>query len=143
MGGDNGVVDQRVLEVRFVGQARKDALEDAALYPATEPLEDAVPTAEIAQQVAPWCARTQPPQHRLQEQPIVHGRRTRIGHLAGQQWRTLPPTASLTTNRALFWRRPNPAKAKLESQPVCRGNPHANGPEYADRRWGQLCTMRQ
>src|SRR3954452_72138 len=50
VGGDDGAVDQGVFEVRLIGQAFEDALEDArkdaALHPATKPLEDAVPGAE-------------------------------------------------------------------------------------------------
>src|SRR4051794_9271934 len=45
--------------------------------PATKTLEDAVPVAEIARQVAPGHARSHAPQHRLKEQPIVFGRRPR------------------------------------------------------------------
>src|SRR3954463_16029553 len=67
MGGDDGAVDQGVFEVRFARQAREDALKDAAFHPATEPLEDAVPAAEVARQIAPRCPGPKPPQHRLQE----------------------------------------------------------------------------
>src|SRR3954467_11706274 len=67
MGGDDGAVDQGVFEVRFARQAREDALKDAALHPATEPLEDAVPAAEVARQIAPGSPGPTPPQHRLQE----------------------------------------------------------------------------
>ena len=123
MGGDDGAVDQGIFEVRLVGQAREDALEDAALHPATEPLEDAVPAAELARQIAPRCARPYPPQHRLQEQPIVSGRRTRIGHLAGQQWRNLLPNRVAHHEPSLVQHRPNPAKAELEPRPISRGDP--------------------
>src|SRR3954465_1532483 len=120
--GDDGAVDQGVFEVRLVGQTPEDALEDAALHPAAEPLEDAVPVAEVARQVAPLCAGPHPPQHRLQEQPVVSGRRTRVGHLAGQQWRDLLPHRVADHEPRPLQHRPNPAKAALESQPVCRGN---------------------
>src|SRR4051794_17508776 len=79
--GDDGAVDQGVFEVRLIGQAREDALDYAALHPATKTLEDAVPVAEIARQVAPGHARSHAPQHRLKEQPIVFGRRPRIGEV--------------------------------------------------------------
>src|SRR3954466_14855108 len=56
--GDDGAVDQGVFEVRLIGQACEDARKDAALHPATKTLEDAVPVAEIARQVAP-CPETE------------------------------------------------------------------------------------
>src|SRR3954452_12156314 len=123
VGGDNGAVDQGVFEVRLAGQACEDALEDAALHPTAEPLEDAVPATEIARQVAPGCARPPPPQHRLEKQPVVPGRRARIRRLAGQQWRDLLPHRVAHHEPTLFQHRPNPAKAALESQPASRRNP--------------------
>ena len=81
------------------------------------------PAAEIARQIAPGHACPCPPQHRLQEPPIVPGRRTRIGHLAGQQWRNLLPNRAAHHEPSLFQHRPNPAKAELEPRPISRGNP--------------------
>src|SRR3954449_5358830 len=64
VGGDDSAVDQGVFEVRLAGQACEDALENAALHPAAEPLEDAVPATELARQGAPRGARPHPPRHR-------------------------------------------------------------------------------
>src|SRR3954468_14304918 len=123
VGGDDSAIDQGVFEVRLAGQACEDALEDAALHPAAEPLEDAVPTAELARQGAPRGARAHPPQHRLEEQAIVPGRRTRVRRLAGQQWRDLLPHRVAHHGPTLFQHRPNPAKAEFESRPASRRNP--------------------
>src|SRR3954466_5015699 len=71
VGGDNGAVDQGVFEVRLVGQAPEDTLEDAALPPAGDPRKDAVPATKTARRVAPGSARPPPPQHRLEKQPVV------------------------------------------------------------------------
>jgi hypothetical protein len=133
VGGDDGAVDQGVFEVRLVGQAREDAFEHAALHPAAEPLEDAVPVAELARQVAPGGARPHPPQHRLQEQPVVPGRRARIGRLAGQQWRDLLPNRLADHEPRSLQHRLNPAEAELESQPVSRGNPQCQQPYYVGK----------
>src|SRR3954463_11589515 len=72
-----------VFEVRLIGQAREDALDYAALHPATKTLEDAVPVAEIARQVPPGAAPSPAPQHPPKEKRIVLGRRPRIGGLTG------------------------------------------------------------
>src|SRR3954464_3673477 len=114
-GGDDGAVDQGVFEVRLTGQAFEDARKDAALHPATKTLEDAVPVAEIARQVAPGHARSHAPQHRLKEQPTVFGRRPRIGGLAGQQRGDLLPARVPHHEPRPLKHRPNPAKAALEA----------------------------
>src|SRR4051794_1133238 len=115
VGGDDGAVDQSVFEVRLIGQSLKDAREDAALHPAAKSLEDAVPVAEIARQVAPGHARSHAPQHRLKDQPIVFGRRPRIGGLAGQQRGDLLPDRVPHHEPRPLQHRPNPAKAALEA----------------------------
>src|SRR5829696_6533859 len=76
VGGDDGAVDQSIFEVRLAGQAGEDALEHPALHPAAEALEDAVPLAEPARQVAPGHPRPHPPQHRFEKQPVVFPRGT-------------------------------------------------------------------
>jgi hypothetical protein len=48
VGGDDGAVDQGLFEVRLTRQTPEDTLKDAALHPAAEALEDAVPRAESA-----------------------------------------------------------------------------------------------
>src|SRR5215212_9661222 len=84
VGGDDGAVDQGVLEVRLVRHAPEDAIEDLGPHPAAEALEDAVPLAEALRQVAPRQAGADPPQHRLQEQPVVLGGHAAVRRLAGQ-----------------------------------------------------------
>src|SRR4051812_6507877 len=96
-------------------RAARYARKDAAFHPATETLEDAVPVAEIARQVAPGHARSHTPQHRLKEQPIVFGRRPRIGGLTGQQRRDLLPDRIAHHEPRPLKHRPNPAKAALEA----------------------------
>src|SRR3954453_8399168 len=61
VGGDDGAVDQGVFEVRLAGQAGEDALEYTTLHPAAEALEDAVPLAEGAGQIAPGRPPPHPP----------------------------------------------------------------------------------
>src|SRR5215207_3604295 len=123
VGGDDGAVDQGVFEVRLIGQAFEDARKDAALHPATKTLETAVPVAEPARQVAPGHARSHAPQHRLKEQPIVFGRRPRIGGLAGQQRGDLLPDRVAHHEPRPLKHCPNPAKTEREARPVSRGNP--------------------
>src|SRR3954452_17111103 len=97
--------------------------EDAAPHPATKALEDAVPVAEPARQIAPGHARPHTPQHRLKEQPIVPGRRPRIGCLAGQQRGDLLPSRVAHHKPRPLKHCPNPTKTEREAQPVSRGNP--------------------
>src|SRR4051794_34605440 len=123
VGGDNGAIDQGVFEVRLIGQALEDAREDAARHPAPKALEDAIPLAETARQVAPGHARSHAPKHRLQEQPIVPGRRPRIGGLAGQQRGDLLPGRVAHHKPRPLKHCSNPAKAALEARPVSPGNP--------------------
>ena len=63
-------------------------------------------------------ARARPshaPQHRLKEQPIVFGRRPRIGGLTGQQRRDLLPNCIAHHEPRPLKHHPNPAKAALEA----------------------------
>src|SRR4051794_28024993 len=115
MGGDDGAVNQGVFEVWLVGEAFEDACKDAALHPATKTLEDAVPVAEIARQVAPGHARSHAPQHRLKKQAIVFGRRPRIGGLTGQQRRDLLPDRVAHHEPRPLKHRPTPPKHGLHT----------------------------
>src|SRR3954467_15193424 len=131
VGGDDGAVDQGVFEVRLIGQAREDALDYAALHPATKTLEDAVPVAEIARQVAPGHARSHAPQHRLKKQAIVFGRRPRIGGLTGQQRRDLLPDRVAHHEPRPLKHRPTPPKHGLHT-PGQPGKPSmSTGPRSA------------
>jgi hypothetical protein len=44
--GDDGAVDQGILEIWLVGHALEDAVEDFGSYPAAEALKHAVPLSE-------------------------------------------------------------------------------------------------
>jgi hypothetical protein len=78
-------VDKDLLDVGIAGQGVEDALPDATLPPACEPLVDAVPGPERLGQIAPRRSRAGHPQDRLDEQPIVRRRASAVSGLARQQ----------------------------------------------------------
>src|SRR3982750_4652247 len=134
-GGDDGAVDQGVFEVRLIGQAFEDAREDAALHPATKALEDAVPVAEIARQVAPGRARSR------QGTPVrtrhsTASRNSRLSlavapgseALPGSSGAIFSQTASPTMNRDLSRIAPTPPKRRLKHDPSAGGILNVNRP---------------
>ena len=128
VGGDDGAVDQGVFEVWLAGQACEDALKDTALHPATKALEDAVPVAELARQIAPGRARSHAPQHRLKEQPIVLVVAPGSESLPGSSGAIFSQTASPTMNRDLSSIAPTPPKRRLKHDPSAGGILNVNRP---------------
>src|SRR5215210_4902671 len=128
VGGDDGAVDQGVLEVRLAGQAGEDALEHAALHPPAEALEHAVPFAEPARQVAPGNPRPHPPQHRFEEQPVVLPRRAGIGRLARQQRRHLLPSRVVHHEAIPIQHAQPPPKRSLNHERQAVRIPNVNRP---------------
>jgi hypothetical protein len=52
----------------------QDYVPDAAVSPASELTKDRIPVAEILRQIAPWCAGSHQPKHRV-KYPAMVGRR--------------------------------------------------------------------
>lgn len=123
MRGDDGAVDQGVLEVRFVGQTLEDAVKDLGSHPAAKALEHAVPPSGPLRQVAPGQAGAHPPQHRLEEEPVVLRGYAAVRGLAGQQRRDLLPDRVAHPKPVLIHPGRHSAKGSLESHAGSNGNP--------------------
>ncbi len=84
MSSDDRRVDHQPLQIEVL-QGFEDSLPYALLGPAIEPLEHAVPRAKSLGQIPPRSTRPHDPQHRIEEQPAVHSRPSRIAFLSRQQ----------------------------------------------------------
>src|SRR3712207_6735117 len=115
---DSGV-DDRVLEIRVVGEVLEDLFKDAFQGPSAEALEDRVPVAEPVVEVAPARARAGDPQHGLEKEPVIVSRAARVAHFTGQQGRDALPLL-ITQNASLQgW----PPFSSLEADFARQGKP--------------------
>ncbi len=85
MGADDGAVDEKLFEVRVLGQLGEHLMPHAFARPAGKALINAVPGAEFGGQVAPWAAGACDPQHRFDKQPVIGRGAARIAYLARQK----------------------------------------------------------
>lgn len=74
-----------MLHIGVTTQRCRDPLPDPFLAPAREANERPVPMPKFLRQIAPGTAGAHDPQHRFDEAPIVLGRDSTVGRLAGQQ----------------------------------------------------------
>src|SRR5215207_1902876 len=79
---DNGRVHHGVFPVGLVRDGGEQPLPDVRPHPIAEADEDAVPVPERTRQIAPWTARADNPQHRLDKKPVVLAAAPRITGLA-------------------------------------------------------------
>ena len=85
VGTNDGRVDEQMLQIGFAAQSRRKPFPDTLLAPAREANEGPVPMPQFLREIAPRTARAHDPQHRFDETPIVLGRNTTVGRLAGQE----------------------------------------------------------
>jgi hypothetical protein len=117
---DDGAVDDRGFEVRVIGQALEETLENTLVCPSSKAPEDRVPVAKPLGQIAPGRTRAHQPQHRLDKQPVVDRRAARVAGLARQQRRNPLP---LRIAQDVSIQGSPPSIFSLESTFVDQGNP--------------------
>src|SRR3546814_6074209 len=76
------LVDHGVFHVGLLRAGLENPNENIGFDPITVSLEDGVPVAEGARQVAPRAARAHHPQHRFDEEPVVASAASRVRRLS-------------------------------------------------------------
>ena len=110
---EDGAVDYGAFHVGLCRYGVDHALEDIALDPVAEALEDCVPGAEVLRQVAPGRPRPRDPQHRLHKSLPAAAGAPRIGLLAPTVRPIKAYCPSVRANRTIPQ---SPSFGELESQ---------------------------
>ncbi len=112
---DDGGIDHGVFHVRLIRAGLEQLHEDIRLAPVAEAPERRAPVPEMRRQVAPWAARADNPEHRLDEAAVV------AAAAPGVRWLTQTMRFHL---RPLGVRQNIAIHPKLESDRCSLVNPH-------------------